>query len=189
MNNSEFQTHAEQIEQLVERVSALSDENARTVALELLQSLMDLHGAALSRVVEVLSSSGEGGRSSLARLGGDPLICGLLVLYGIHPVALEDRVNGAIEKIGPQLRKQSGTVQLLGIANGVVRIKVQSSGQGCGSSSDALKSIAEQAILEAAPEVVEVVAEGVPSSSSGFVALNMIQSASKEGNKYEKSTA
>jgi len=186
--NREFQAYTERIEQMVQRASALTDENARDTSLELLQSVMDLHGAVVSRIVELLDAS-ESGRTSLAKLGNDPMVCGLLVLYGVHPVALEDRVARAVEKTGGQLRKHGGSVELLGIADSVVRVKIQSSGHGCGSSPDALKDTVEQAILEAAPEVVEVVVEGVPSSTSGFVPLNLIQPAAKEENKYEESAA
>ena len=188
MNNGEFQAYAEKVEQMVQCVNAFPDADARATALELLQSLMDLHGAVLSRLVEVLATSGEAGRVSLEKLGGDPLVCGLLVLYGIHPVALEERVTRALEKARPQLRKQGGSVDLIGIADSTVRVKIQSSGHGCNSSADALKVTVEQAILEAAPEVVEVVAEGGSSSTPGFVPLNMIQPAKKE-KEYEESAA
>lgn len=189
MNDAEFQQHAEKIEQLVQRITAISDEDGRASALELMQSLMDLHGTGLTRIVEVLSESGEAGRSSLAKLGSDPLVCGLLVLYGVHPVPVNDRVAGAIEKVAPQLRKQNGKVELLDVKDGVVRVAIQTSGDGCHSSPEALKRTVEQAIREAAPEIVEVLAEGVTQSSTGFVPLNMIQSASSEEKKYEESTA
>jgi Fe-S cluster biogenesis protein NfuA len=87
------------------------------------------------------------------------------------------------------LRKHGGSVELLSIAESVVRVKIESSAHGCGSSPDAFKKMVEQAILEAAPEIVEVVAEGVPASSVGFVPVNMIQPVSKEETKYEESTA
>ncbi len=191
--SNEFQAHTERIEQLVQRVSGLADDEARTTALELLQSMMDLHGAVLSRVVEVLNA-GEAGRASLAKLGCDPLVCGLLVLYGVHPVALEDRVARAVENVAPQLRKHGGSAELVGIADAVVRVKIQSSGHGCGSSADALKGTVEQAILEAAPEVIQVVVEGAPSTAAGFVPLNLIQpaviqTAAKEEKTYEESAA
>src|ERR1700681_1444430 len=89
LGNREFQAHTERIERLVQQASGLADAGARTTSLELLQSVMDLHGAVVSRIVELLDSS-ETGRASLARLGSDPLICGLLVLYGVHPVALPE---------------------------------------------------------------------------------------------------
>lgn len=188
LGNREFQSHTERIEQMVERVSQISDAGARASALELLQSVMDLHGAVVSRIVEVLDAS-ESGRASLAKLGSDPLVCGMLVLYGVHPVALEERVARAVAGAAPQLRKQGGSAELLGIADAVVRIRIQSSGHGCHSSVDALKGIIEQAILEAAPEVAEIAVEGVLASATGFVPLNLIQPATREEDKYEESAA
>lgn len=187
-NASDFQSHTAKIEQMVARVSGLTDLDTRATALDLLQSVMDLHGSVMARMVEVLNAT-EAGRASLAKLGADPLVCGLLVLYGVHPVPLEERIAHAIEAAAPQLRKQGGTAELLGISDSVVRLKIQSSGHGCHSSVDALKGTIEQAILEAAPEVVEIVVEGAPVSGSGFVPLNLIQSATREETTYEKSAA
>lgn len=189
INSSEFQAHTEQIERLVEQVSALPDAEARTMALNLVQALMDLHGAGLSRITELLGESGEAGRKALAKLGADPVVCGLLVLYGIHPVELRDRVTGAVEKVRPQVQKQSGNVELLEVSDGLVRVSISSTGDGCHSSLDALKQIVEQAIREAAPEIVEVAADGVASSNSAFLPVSMIQPAIKEEKRYEESPA
>lgn len=188
MNSGEFQESAGKIEELLGRANALADADARGIALELVQSFMDLQGAAITRVAEVLSES-EAGRKVLLKLGRDPLVCGLLVLYGIHPVALEDRIKGAIEQVAPQLRKQSASVELIDVNETTVRIKLETTAHGCGSSPDAAKQLVEQAIREVAPEVIEIVAEGAPSTASGFVALNMIKPATKEERKYEESTA
>ncbi len=189
MNSNEFQAHTEQIERLVEQVTALPDSDARTVALDLVQALMDLHGAGISRIVELLGESSEAGRKSLTKLAGDPLVCGLFVLYGVHPVGLADRVNGAIDKARLQVQKQGGKVELLEVSDGLVRVSISSSSNGCHSSPDALKQIVEQAIREAAPEVIEVVADGVASTSSAFLPIDMIQPAVREEKSYEKSPA
>jgi Fe-S cluster biogenesis protein NfuA len=200
LGNTEFQAYTGRVERLVERAGALEDAAARTTALDLLQSVMDLHGAAVSRIVELLDAT-EAGRASLVRLGADPLICGLLVLYGVHPVPLEERLARALENLAPQLRKHSGSAELLGVSEGVVRVKLESSGHGCGNSPDALRTMLERAILEAAPEVVEVAVEsaasGVTPAASGFVPLNLIQPAPKlepaltpkEEKQYEESAA
>jgi Fe-S cluster biogenesis protein NfuA len=187
MNNREFQERTGQIDRLVQRVTAFADENARTISLELLQSMMDLHGAAMSRIVELLSESGEAGRKTLANLASDPLICGLLVLYGLHPVSLEKRVAQAIDKVQPQLKKHGGSVELIAVTNDTVSVRVQAFGPGCGSAPDAMKATVEQAIREAAPEVAAIAVEGV--SQASFVPVNMIQPATKEEMSYEKSTA
>jgi Fe-S cluster biogenesis protein NfuA len=189
MENADFQRHAEKIEQLVARVTALPDDDARTAALELMQSLMDLHGSALSRTVEVLLESGDSGRNSLAALGADPLICGLLVLYGVHPVPLEQRVAAAIDNLQPQLHKRSGSVELKGINGDTVSLSLQASGNGCHSSPDELKGLVEQAIREAAPEVVEVAIDLPLNAQSAFVPLTTLQAAASEEKKYEESTA
>ncbi|HEV2469320.1 MAG TPA: NifU family protein [Candidatus Sulfotelmatobacter sp.] len=187
MNSGEFQAQTQRLNEVVERASSLSDEKARSTALELLQAAMDMHGTVMSRIVEILSGSGEAGRASLAKLGADPLVCGLLVLYGIHPVALEERVSRALEKQRAQFRKQGGSVTLLQVTDQVVRVKIQSENNGFHFAPENLKSAAEQTILEAAPEVVEIVVEGV--ISADFVPVNMIQPATKEEKTYEESTA
>lgn len=182
MNNSEFQAHTEKIEHLLQKVNALSDEAARRTATDLMQSVMDLHGAGLSRVVELLSDSGETGRKALAKIAADPLICGLLVLYGVHPVPLEERARQAVEKLRPQLQKIGASVELANVADGVVRVNVQTSHPDAHSTTAARATI-EQAIREAAPEVIEIVIEGM--LPAGFVPLRMIQPAMR----YERGEA
>jgi Fe-S cluster biogenesis protein NfuA len=174
MNNSEFQAHAEKIEQLLQQVNAVGDGVARTAALDLMQSLMDLHGAGLSRIVELLSDSGETGSQALSKIAADPLVCGLLVLYGIHPVPSEERVRQAIGKLGPQLQKTGARLELMSVADGVVRVNVQSSRPDAHSTT-AVRATIEQAVREAAPEIVEIVIEGM--LPAGFVPLSMIQPA------------
>jgi Fe-S cluster biogenesis protein NfuA len=98
-------------------------------------------------------------------------------------------VTAAVEKAAPQLRKQGGSVELRGISDGLVRLSVRSSGNGCHSSADALQKIVEQAIREVAPEVIEVLNENTVSSQSGFVPLNMLQPVTSEGKTYEESAA
>ncbi len=199
ITSNEFQAQTEHINQLVERVNSITDEGARTTSLELLQSLMDLHGAAMFRVVELLTGS-EAGRASLTKLGDDPLICGLLVLYGIHPLPLEERVARAVAKVSGHLHKQGGSVELIGIVDSVVQVKIEGSGHGCGSSTDAFKRTVEQAILECAPEIVDVQAAGLATPATGFVSLESLQtssshtstnqaSADKEEKNYEESAA
>lgn len=184
MDNHEFQAQTQRIDELVQRVSALPDKDARTAALELLQSTMDFHGSVLSRIVELLSESGEAGRNLLNKLGSDSLVCGLLVLYGIHPLTMEQRINGALERLRPQLQKHGTTLEIVGITDGALRLKARREAQG---APDKLKLAIEQAVLEAAPEVTGVIVEGL--SSSDFVPLNMIQPATKEVKTYEESPA
>jgi Fe-S cluster biogenesis protein NfuA len=185
MNNGEFQAHTEKLERALHQIEALPDEHARSTAHELMQSLMDLHGGVLSRLVEVLADSGETGARTLEELGDDPLVCGLLVLYGLHPFSLQERVNRAIERIRPQVQKQGATLTLASTRDWVVRVMVEMAvGRHAPSS---LRLSIEQAIRAAAPEATEILIEGL--QPSGFVPLNMIQPLMQEEKGYEESAA
>ncbi len=187
LGNSEFQAYTGRIERLVERAGALEDAAARTTALDLLQSVMDLHGAAVSRIVELLDAT-EAGRASLASLGADPLICGLLVLYGVHPVPLEERIARALENLAPQLRKHSGSAELIGIAEGVVRVKLESSGHGCGTRPRTLSGPwSSRPFWKPLPRPSKLPSKArLRLAASGFVPLNLIQPAPKSSRPHPR---
>ncbi len=188
LQEREFQQRTRQIETLVQRVQSLPDENARTVALDLMRAVMDLHGVALSRVIELAVDGGEAGRALLAELCADPMITGLLVLYGLHPLEVEERVRSAVERLQPDLRERSSSVEVVSVTETAVRVRIHNNGHGCGSSGDLVKNMVEEAIHGAAPEIVTVEIEGVAATAASFVPLAALQPSGKE-NSYEKPAA
>jgi Fe-S cluster biogenesis protein NfuA len=150
----------DRIEALLERVETLADPEARELSLELVQGLLDLYGEGLGRVVEHVAAHDDG---TLAEaLAADELVAHLLLLHGLHPVPLEQRVDGALAEVRPYLESHGGNVELLGIEEGVVRLQLQGSCSGCPSSALTLKHAVEDAIGRAAPDVAEIVAEDAP---------------------------
>jgi len=92
----------------------------------------------------------------------------LLLLYGLHPVDLETRVRGALEKTRPYLRSHGGNVELVDVdESGAVRLRLQGSCHGCPSSAMTLKLAIEQAIHDAAPDVTSISVEGQTDARSG----------------------
>lgn len=170
---AEFQQRLKSIERLLQEIEASADPNLRAAAQELVQLVMDLHGAGLERMLELIRSEEEGDRA-VEKLGRDELVSNLLILYGLHPVDLETRVAQGLDKARLRLRPLEGDVELLGIHEGVVRVRIRANGHGCGSSPDALKEIVESAVLQAAPDVASVVAEGLEQS---FVPIETLQGA------------
>ncbi len=51
----------------------------------------------------------------IEKLGRDPLVSSLLVLYGLHPRSLEARVIDAVERLAPKLQRDGAVAELLGI--------------------------------------------------------------------------
>jgi Fe-S cluster biogenesis protein NfuA len=93
------------------------------------------------------------------KLGRDELVANLLILYGLHPLDLETRVGHALDKARVKLRPHEGEVELLGIQDGVVRLRIHANGHGCGSTPEALREIVESAVLQSAPDVVSLAIE------------------------------
>lgn len=99
----EFRIHTERVEKLVGRLDSAKDPELRAVALELVQSVMDLHGAALERMLESIAQTAAGERA-LDEALQDDLVASMLLLHGLHPDPIETRVLGALEKVRPYLR-------------------------------------------------------------------------------------
>ena len=126
--------------------------------------------------MEIIAKSGEPGLSTIDDLGRDPLVSSLLVLYGLHPLDFEGRVAQAVEKVRPHVRKGGGELELLSTESGVVRLQLQVTGQGCGSTGKTLKAMVEDALYEAAPDMGRLLIEGLEQQpgSSGFVPLGKL---------------
>lgn len=152
----EFTRRSGRIEELVSRVENSGDLATRAVAKELLQSVLELHAAALERILETFSVL-HGAESVLRQIAADELVSAVLSLHGLHPIALEERVAAAIGSTRPYLQSHGGDVELAGIENNVVHVRLQGSCGGCSGSSETLKNAVETAIYSAAPEIAGVV--------------------------------
>jgi len=147
------------IEALLEEIETFKDPGARAKTAEIVQTLLELHGEGLARIVE--SVGGLGSQDLKDALLDDELITHLLFLHGLHPVDVETRVMGALDEVRPYLESHGGNVQLLGIEDGVARLKMEGSCEGCPSSTMTLKLAIEEAIQKAAPDLEGIEAEGV----------------------------
>jgi Fe-S cluster biogenesis protein NfuA/nitrite reductase/ring-hydroxylating ferredoxin subunit len=146
------------VEGLLGEVEALPDDHARAKALEVVGALLDLYGEGLERIVSAVAARDDG-EIALA-LADDELVAHLLLLHGLHPVPVEVRVNEALEGVRPYLQSHGGNVELLGVEDGVARLRLVGSCSGCPSSSVTLKLAVENAIRQAAPDLEEIQAEG-----------------------------
>ena len=146
------------VETLLEEVEGLADAVARDKALAVVQALLDVYGEGLARIVAHVAARDDG--SLAAALGGDELVAHLLLLHGLHPVPLEKRVREALQEVRPYLESHGGDVELLGVEDGVARLRLEGSCDGCPSSAVTLKLAIEEAIHKAAPDIEGIEAEG-----------------------------
>jgi len=159
LNDHAAQAQVARVETLLEEVESLADPAGRETAAEVIQALVELYGEGLRRIMAGLG--GEDADGLRAALADDELVAHLLFLHDLHPVSLEERVHGALEEVRPYLDSHGGGVELVGVEDGVVRLRLQGSCSGCPSSTMTLKLAIEDAIHKAAPDVETIEAEGV----------------------------
>src|ERR1700710_2875414 len=154
-------------EELVERVQDLLgslDEIADPVAQQRVQELvgavLELYGAGLDRLLGALADAGEPGLPIRDALLDHGFVPSLLLIHGLYPVPLEERVTEALDSVRPFLASHGGNVELISVEGGVARLQLQGSGNGCPSSAATLEHALREAIDAAAPDLLGLEVEG-----------------------------
>ncbi len=175
IDEKDFQKRVQKIGELVQNLETIADPALRTSVKELMQSLMDLHGAGLERILEIVFQAGEPGARIIDDLGQDPLVSSLLILYGLHPEELPARVELKLHQIQSKLHKMGAEASLISAADGTVRVRASVDSHACGSTARTAQAIIEEAIYEAAPDLKSLVIEGFDEPApSGFVAVEKL---------------
>jgi len=162
------------IDDLVHKAESLQDPSARAVAVDLAQAVLSLHATALHRMLEVVSSGGAAGAEAIAAMASDDLVSSVFVLHGLHPDDVETRVRRAFEKLRHHFDSRGAGIALLDLDSKTVHLRFTGSRPGAGPAA---RQVIEDAICEAAPEILNIVIEGVEEvRPSGFVPLTDLMS-------------
>jgi Fe-S cluster biogenesis protein NfuA len=147
----------ERIESLLEQLRASGDAATVAAAEDLVSALVELYGEGLRRLVAAWPSE------QTDRLTADRLVESLLLLHGLHPLDLDQRIERALDGVRPSLGSHAGGVEYLGTdPDGVVHLALQGSCDGCASSVHTVEQAVRAAVESAAPEVAGVDVVGVP---------------------------
>jgi Fe-S cluster biogenesis protein NfuA/nitrite reductase/ring-hydroxylating ferredoxin subunit len=118
------------------------------------ERVLDLRAVG-DRIETLLEASSSGG--TVARERSEELVrllSELLLIHDLHPEDVSTRVERALDSVRPYLGSHGGDVELLGITDeGVVRLRLLGSCDGCSSSAATMSLAIEDAISQAAPEV------------------------------------
>ncbi len=147
------------VERALAEIGQLGDENVLGRVEDLVSTLVEFYGSALERVMELVHERGD--TALIAALGDDSLVGSVLVVHDLHPLSTEQRVRLALDKVRPYLGSHAGAVDLIGVVDGVVRLRLAGSCNGCPSSTVTVKLAIEKAIQDLAPEIVDIQVEGV----------------------------
>ncbi len=171
----DFQKRVQRIGELVGELDMVTDPAARAACKGLVQSLMELHGQALERILEVVFQSSNSGEQLIDELGQDSLVSSLMILYGLHPEELQVRVERKLQQIGSKLYKMGAEARLVSVNGGVICLHAHIEGHACGSTAKTVRATLEEAMYEAAPDLDSLVIEGLEEpAASGFVGLDKL---------------
>jgi Fe-S cluster biogenesis protein NfuA/nitrite reductase/ring-hydroxylating ferredoxin subunit len=166
----------DRIQDLSDQVDRLSDVRARVLAQELMAAVIAMYGDGLRRIMDVIGGSREAGATILDELSEDGAVASLLLIHDLYPVSLQERVIEALDTVRPYMESHGGNVELVGLEDGVARLLLQGSCNGCSASRATLELAIKQALEEHAPDLAGLEVEGVtepePAAANG-IALPM----------------
>jgi len=158
MDDREVRERVARLEELLARIEG------EALATDAVQGLVDLYGEALRRLVVERADPVE-----------DELVSHLLLVHDLHPIEVEVRVRQALDDVRPYLASHGGDVELLEIADGVARLRLEGTCNGCPSSAVTLQNAIEEAIQRAAPELERIDAEGVAEPKPQLLQIGALQ--------------
>jgi Fe-S cluster biogenesis protein NfuA len=146
-------------DQIEELLAALAARGQGPLAEELVRLLVGLYGDGLEHIMAAVAE--EGGPALRDQLTADPLVESLLLLHGLHPLDVDARIQRALDRVRPYLGSHAGGVHYVGVTDGVARLRLEGNCDGCPSSAVTVQLAIEGAVQDAAPEVTEVLVEGM----------------------------
>jgi Fe-S cluster biogenesis protein NfuA len=155
----------QRLETLVQEAEGGPDPAVRAQFRQLVQALLDLHATGMERMLELIADKGETGGAILDECAADEVVSGLLLLHGLHPLSLEDRVQQALGRVQPLFDAHGVDLELMELDEATVRLRLE------GTCPGDLRAAIEEAFAALAPDAT-VELEGLEEASvDGRIAL------------------
>jgi nitrite reductase/ring-hydroxylating ferredoxin subunit/Fe-S cluster biogenesis protein NfuA len=157
---AEFQHLLEWLGTGLERMEAIEDEKTREEVFALLEGIDVLHRQGLGRILDLVGNLG--GSGAVERVSQDPVVRTLLEMYDLPEADERTQVERALEGVYPYFQSHGGKLELLGVEEGRVRVRLSGSCEGCPGTATTLERVVEEALREGFPSFRELVAEEPP---------------------------
>lgn len=177
LTDDEFETLAGQLDGELEALTRGRPGGDQQALLSLVEKLEHLHAEGWRRLL-VRAREGGWHRHVEDALAADTVLRTLLLVCGLLEPDLPGRVALALEKARPYLKSHGGDVELVGVENGVARVRLHGTCRNCPASTLTLRHVVEQAVTTAVPELVgvEVVDDApAPTPAPAFVPLDALE--------------
>jgi len=160
---TEFARALEYVGDGLKRMEQLPDDETRAEVFALLDGIDAVHRHALGRLIDRLFDLG--GAGLVGQLTQDPMIQTVLEMYDLiavdEPLEIDERaqVEQALTSVYPYMESHGGHLEVLGVDEGRVRVRLSGSCGDCPGSAGTLKRVVEAALREGFPGFRALVAE------------------------------
>jgi hypothetical protein len=144
------------LEELTAAIKGIADEKGREAARELLALLLDLHGRAFERFGAIVEASPVRA-ALLEQIVEDRDIAAMLLLHGLHPQSVEERLRGVIAHMGAVWSEGGLHVKLLSVGAGFAMVQLRRNGRA--EPTKQLRLDIESALTDAAPDLDDILIE------------------------------
>lgn len=174
---SEIQPH---IADLAEQLMEHDDPAIAEAVTELLDWIDVFNGTGIGRLVDLIREWR--GEIFLESAASDPLVGPLLSAYGLGEGIDIDEARHAVQvaltEVRPYLHSHGGDMEVISIEDGVVRLKLHGSCDGCTASETTIRDRVEASLRESWPdfrrvEVEDMTAEPHPPPQPGSVTTGL----------------
>ena len=149
----------ERVQDLIAEIEALPESAERELMRDCLYSLLEFYGDGLRRILAFLAGpSYEKLRSDLV---GDDVVRAMLLVHGLHPVPLAQRLAEALESVRPYMESHGGDIEVAAIVDGVATLRLEGHCKTCPSSTVTLELAVRRAIEDACPDLEKLEVEGM----------------------------
>jgi Fe-S cluster biogenesis protein NfuA/nitrite reductase/ring-hydroxylating ferredoxin subunit len=147
----------ERFQELAARLEAIDDPAARELAEGMIGTMLELYGEGLVRIFDALEHAPDV-RDGLTQ---DGVVASLLLIHGLYPIPLAERVEEALERVRPYMETHGGGVELVRLEGNVAHLRLLGGCDGCAASSSTMELAIREALDEAAPDLDGVEVEGL----------------------------
>lgn len=115
-----------------------------------------LHCEALRRLLRSIKGD-SAGLAALKEAAKDEIVYAVLRHHGLLKPSVNERVEAALQGIRPALAEHGGDVRLLAVNPPAVEVEFVGACDGCSSSAMTFEAGIRKAVLDACPEITQVV--------------------------------
>ena len=153
--DAEFEQRLARVEGLLAELSHSSDPGLERRAREVVATVLELHRRGLERLLEITA------RESTVReaLAQEPRVSALLLLHGLHPIPLAERVSRTLAGLRDRYRGKLEQLAITAHGDAELALRAVPAKSACQSTRTALKKELEEALIAAFPDVESVLVE------------------------------